>query len=50
MNGSLLARPMVLNQGYTAETLDEIYIQRIGDILQSRYTVLHSYEILDLMI
>lgn len=50
MNGSLLARPMVLNQVYTPETLDEIYIQRIGDILQSRYTVLHSYEILDLMI
>lgn len=49
MNGSLLARPMVLNQSYTAESLDEIYIRRIGDILQSRYTNLHSYEILDLM-
>lgn len=49
MNGSLLARPMVLNQAYTPESLDEIYIRRIGDILQSRYTSLHSYEILDLM-
>ncbi len=51
MNGSLLARPMVLQKHITdAQSLDEIYIQRIGDILQSRYTALHSYEILDLMI
>ncbi len=51
MNGSLLARPMMLRADiHLPETLDELYIQRIGDILQSRYTSLHTYEILDLMI
>lgn len=50
-NGSLLARPLYLKADLeTASALDEIYIQRIGDILQSRYTVLHTYEILDLLI
>ncbi|MDP5169257.1 MAG: NYN domain-containing protein [Bacteroidia bacterium] len=51
MNGSLLARPLYLREDIlSAQALDEIYIQRIGEILQSRYTVLHTYEILDLMI
>lgn len=50
-NGSLLTRPLQLREGLSTPTqLDELYIQRVSEILQSRYAGLHTYEILDLLI
>jgi hypothetical protein len=49
--GPLLSRPFLLNpEIVSAEGLDEIYIQRVSEILQSRYTDLPSHEILELLI
>lgn len=50
-NGPLLSRPFTLRESVrNPESLDEIYIQRISEILQSRYSELNSQEILDLLI
>ena len=50
-NGPLLSRPFCLkNDVHEPESLDQIYIQRVSEILQSRYTELKDYEILELLI
>ena len=50
-NGPLLSRPFRLkNEVRNPEYLDQIYIQRVSEILQSRYTELDDYEILELLI
>ncbi|MEL6672546.1 MAG: NYN domain-containing protein [Bacteroidota bacterium] len=49
-NGPLLSRPFELKEEIQhSERLDEIYIQRVSEILQSRYTDLEDQEILDLL-
>lgn len=49
--GPLLSRPFQLDDTIESpEGLDQIYIRRISEILQSRYTDLESHEILELMI
>ncbi|MDX2247563.1 MAG: NYN domain-containing protein [Bacteroidia bacterium] len=50
-NGPLLARPFFLKESLrNPELLDEIYIQRVSEILQSRYTELGAQEILEMLI
>lgn len=50
-NGPLLSRPFQLKETVTnPEALDQIYIQRIGEILQSRYPALNSSDILELLV
>ncbi|GAB4426614.1 MAG: hypothetical protein OHK0039_44660 [Bacteroidia bacterium] len=50
-NGPLLSRPLFLADNIeSAEILDQIYIRRIGEILQSRYTDLDTSDILELLI
>ncbi|MEM7657692.1 MAG: NYN domain-containing protein [Bacteroidota bacterium] len=49
--GPLLSRPFELVEDVAgAEDLDEIYIRRVSEILQSRYADLPSREILELLI
>ena len=50
-NGPLLSRPFHLGAGLDrAEALDQIYIRRISEILQSRYTDLPPGDILTLLV
>jgi hypothetical protein len=49
--GPLLSRPFQLDDAIESpEGLDQVYIRRISEILQSRYTDLESHEILELLI
>lgn len=49
--GPLLNRPFLLAEGIVSyEGLDQIYIQRVSEILQSRYSHLASHEILEILI
>ncbi|MEL7339425.1 MAG: NYN domain-containing protein, partial [Bacteroidota bacterium] len=51
LNGPLLARPFKLKAAYRdVESIDQIYIQRVSEILQSRYPDLPPFEILDLLV
>lgn len=51
LNGPLLARPFKLKAAYQdVESIDQIYIQRVSEILQSRYPDLPPFEILDLLV
>ncbi|MEO1448373.1 MAG: NYN domain-containing protein [Bacteroidota bacterium] len=50
-SGPLLSRPFRLDESIeSVEGLDQIYIRRVSEILQSRYTELESHEILELLI
>lgn len=50
-NGPLLSRPFKLDDTIQSpEGLDTIYIRRVSEILQSRYTDLEATEILELLI
>jgi len=50
-NGPLLSRPFKLDDTIQSpEGLDQVYIRRISEILQSRYTDLEAGEILELLI
>ncbi|WNJ16763.1 NYN domain-containing protein [Pontibacter sp. G13] len=50
-SGPLLSRPVVLHEVVqTPDVLDQIYIRRVSEILQSRYTDLEPQEILELLI
>jgi uncharacterized protein (TIGR00288 family) len=49
-NGPLLARPFRLKKELNnAEEIDQVYIQRVSEILQSRYTELSSFDLLELL-
>lgn len=49
--GPLLSRPFQLDDNIeSSDGLDNVYIRRIGEILQSRYTDLESGELLELLI
>lgn len=49
--GPLLSRPFKLDPSIESpEGLDQVYIRRVSEILQSRYTVMESHHILELMI
>ena len=51
INGPLLSRPFQIHDSVkNPESLDQIYIRRVSEILQSRYTELGSHEILELLI
>ena len=51
MQGPLLARPFRLQEYvHNPEILDQVYIQRISEILQSRYPSLNVSEILELLV
>ncbi|MEM6345010.1 MAG: NYN domain-containing protein [Bacteroidota bacterium] len=51
LNGPLLARPFKLKAAYQdPESIDQVYIQRVSEILQSRYPDLPAFEILDLLV
>ena len=51
MNGPLLSRPFTLEDSVKSpEKIDQIYIRRVSEILQSRYIELGSHEILELLI
>lgn len=51
LNGPLLARPFKLKMAYQdPESIDQVYIQRVSEILQSRYPDLPAFEILDLLV
>ncbi|MEL6589827.1 MAG: NYN domain-containing protein [Bacteroidota bacterium] len=51
LNGPLLARPFRLKSTFQdVESIDQIYIQRVSEILQSRYPDLPPFEILDLLV
>ncbi|MEZ4825228.1 MAG: NYN domain-containing protein [Bacteroidia bacterium] len=51
INGPLLSRPLYLKDSLrNPELLDGIYIQRVSEILQSRYTDLGAQEILEMLI
>ncbi len=51
MQGPLLARPFRLQEYvHNPEILDQIYIQRVSEILQSRYPSLSVSEILELLV
>ena len=50
-NGPLLSRPFRLDDSIeSTEGMDQVYIRRISEILQSRYTDLETQEILELLI